>query len=203
VPDPWLVEGLHLARPRLHVDHLTGGPAGVTVVAGPNGAGKTTLLRVLAGILPVTTGRVRAPADRAFVASPPPWFHPDLSVAQNLRFLTGVRDRPRLVPEEILAGAGVAADPETRFGSLSDGEQARVALAAELAHPPGLLLVDEALRSVDAAHRAELATALVRLAAGRTQVVLVDHGAAALGLPAGTPVVHLDGGRIVGGATDD
>ncbi|MDQ6918547.1 MAG: ABC transporter ATP-binding protein [Candidatus Dormibacteraeota bacterium] len=145
-------------------------------VVGPSGCGKTTLLRCVAGILPLSSGRVIVKGK--LVTGPPeqmalvfqeygrslfPW----LTVERNVR-LPLVRkrlaepERRRLV-EDSLVAVGLA-----EFGGhfpwqLSGGMQQRVAIARALAYQPQVLLMDEPFASVDAQTRAELEDLLLRV----------------------------------------
>jgi putative spermidine/putrescine transport system ATP-binding protein len=137
---------------------------------GPSGCGKTTLLRLVAGIYPVSEGRVRldgrdithAPMHKrnlAMVFQSYALF-PHLSAFDNVAF--GLRSRR--VPRDELAARvkealalvkleGLAA----RYpAQLSGGQQQRVARARALVVRPDLLLFDEPLSNLDARLRDEM-----------------------------------------------
>ena len=70
---------------RIHLEVRSGEIVGLL---GPNGAGKTTTLRLLAGILPPTSGRVRVAG---------------IDIAERIGFLSGdTQLYQRLTPREVL-----------------------------------------------------------------------------------------------------
>lgn len=146
-------------------------PSGeLAVLLGPNGSGKTTLLRCLAGLEPVTGGRVLL-AGRELAAVPPhrrgvalmfqdPALFPHRTVFENVAYAPLLRRRPRgEVDGEVerlvsLLGLGGLED---RFpSSLSGGERQKVALARTLAARPKLILLDEPFASIDVEVKGEL-----------------------------------------------
>ncbi|MGW4500412.1 ABC transporter ATP-binding protein [Micromonospora sp. NPDC004336] len=154
----------------LHEVDLTVARGELLVVLGPSGAGKSTVLRVVAGLEPVTAGRIRI-AGRDVTAERPGRrdvsmvfqsyaLFPHLTVAENIAFGLEVRDTPRAVARERARAAaetvGCAALLGRRPGQLSGGERQRVALARALVREPDVFLLDEPLSNLDQALRVEM-----------------------------------------------
>jgi len=184
---------------RLDVD-LTVEPGEVLGVIGPNGSGKTTLLRALAGLTPVSNGRVVLDdrtldsfgADSEAVFVPPERrpisfvfqnyrLFPHLSVEENVAFGprchgTG-RGLSRQIADQWLARLALTDLARRKPAQLSGGQAQRVALARALAATPSLLLLDEPLAALDAQTklqtRAELRTHLAEFD-GATLLVTHD-----------------------------
>lgn len=164
---------------------------GIVGLIGPDGAGKTTFLRLLMGLLPPTSGRVRirgldvlAARDRirTFVGYMPQHFslYSDLTVAENLRFfadLYGVaRAEFALKKSRLLKFSGLASFQNRPAGKLSGGMQKKLALASNLLHTPELLLLDEPTTGVDPISRRELWDLLYQLnGKGMTLVVATPY----------------------------
>jgi branched-chain amino acid transport system ATP-binding protein len=160
-------------------------PAGaVTAVLGPNGAGKTTLLSVVAGLLPVTAGRItwsgrrveQHPADRrarAGVVLVPErrGIFTSLSVRDNLEVFARRAD-----PEPAFAAFPVLRDRVAQAaGSLSGGEQQMLAMSRALLCRPRLLLLDEISSGLAPRVTHRLLDVVRDLAATGTTVVLVEQ----------------------------
>ena len=180
---------------RLEVDlRVTSGE--VLGVLGPNGAGKSTLLRTLAGLIPLTTGRISLdeqtldePDSHTFLpAEARPVglvfqnyrLFPHLSVLENVAFAarsTGVKKGPAgHRADEWLGRLGIRELAKRKPGQLSGGQAQRVALARALAAEPGLLLLDEPLAALDARTRLEVRAELRRhLADFPGPTLLVTH----------------------------
>lgn len=158
-------------------------PAGeVLGVLGPNGSGKSTLLSAIAGLIPLTGGRIElagqvmddaTTGDFVEAAGRPIGF-----VFQNYRLFPhmNVRDNVAFSPRVQGLGRAEAANRADhwldRFGltdlagrkpaRLSGGQAQRVALARALAGDPAILLLDEPLAALDAQTRLDVQTELKR-----------------------------------------
>lgn len=162
----------------------------VLAVLGPSGCGKSTLLRAVAGLEPLTAGRIGWDgADLAGVPTHRRGFalmfqdgqlFDHLTVARNIgyaRRLQGAsRAAVRAEVDDLLELVGLGGYGDRLPRTLSGGERQRVALARSLAARPRLLLLDEPLSALDAGLRGRLAADLRRiLAASGATALLVTH----------------------------
>ena len=154
---------------------LEGRSGEVVAVTGRNGSGKTTLLRLLAGLLQPLAGIVERPSGRtAYLPQDPAALLHQPSVLREVELTlrrTGGRDDAAALLEEM----GLAALAGRYPRDLSGGERQRAAIAAVIAGPPQLALLDEPTRGMDGAARRRLIAAVDRLAAGGAAVVLATH----------------------------
>ena len=192
-------------------------PGETVVLLGPNGAGKTTLLRVLAGLLPLDSGRIAVdghvlddPASGAWVPTErrPIGYvfqnhalFPHLSALENVAFglrARGARRREAIQQAQAwLERVGVAEHAGARPGALSGGQAQRVALARALVLEPRVLLLDEPLSALDASARVDTRRELRRHleAHGGVRVVVTHDPVDAMTL--GDRVIVLEAGRVV------
>jgi molybdate transport system ATP-binding protein len=156
------------------------GPGEVLGVLGPNGSGKSTLLSALAGLLPLTDGRLELAGQviddagtGAFVeaAGRPIGFvfqdyrlFPHLNVRDNVAFSPRARGLGRVAARSIaetwLERLGLRELADRKPAQLSGGQAQRVALARALAGDPAMLLLDEPLAALDAKTRLDVQTEL-------------------------------------------
>jgi NitT/TauT family transport system ATP-binding protein len=162
-------------------------------LVGPSGCGKSTLMRIIAGLRPVTGGRVSV--DGVTVTGPVSRVGMVFQAAVLLKWRTVIdnvllpaelsglnpakyRDRAR----ELLALVGLAGFEEKRPHELSGGMQQRASLCRALILDPPILLMDEPFGALDAMTRDEMNLELLRIwgearAAGGTRktIVFVTH----------------------------
>ena len=154
---------------------------------GPDGAGKTTTFQILAGVMQATSGVVEvfgkpARESRSIVGYLTQSFslYPDLSVAENIRYVGDLRHVPR---NEIAERGKRYLDmfDMDRFtdrlaGRLSGGMKQKLSLACALVAQPRVLLLDEPTTGVDPVSRREFWDTLAHLAAdGLTIVVATPY----------------------------
>lgn len=123
-----------------------------TALVGPSGAGKSTALAVLGGLLGPSDGSMRPELHRrrSRDLAPDVGWVPQVSehgfvtheVRREVALTSGLVGRG-VVVEEVLAALGLEHLAGANPYRLSGGEQRRLALAAALAHRPGLVLLDE------------------------------------------------------------
>lgn len=135
---------------------------------GPDGAGKTTAIRLIAGLLPVTSGRAtvlghdplhqhRPVTERLGYLSQRFSLYGDLTIDENIAFFAeihGVSDfqarRDRLLElTQLLPFRRRLAD------QLSGGMKQKLALACTLVHQPEIIVLDEPTTGVDPVSRRE------------------------------------------------
>jgi molybdate transport system ATP-binding protein len=161
-------------RERWRLDVLLGVPAGgVLALLGPNGAGKSTALRVIAGLLPASSGYVRvgertwedrtsgvrlATEQRSIgVVFQDYLLFPTMNARDNVAFGLRAKGSDKATARDIadgwLARVGLTEQAGQRPAQLSGGQAQRVALARALATTPQVLLLDEPLAALDAGTR--------------------------------------------------
>ena len=207
------LHGVSASRGRRQVLHgidLDVGRGELLVVLGPSGAGKSTLLRVIAGLEPVTAGRVHIAGNDVTRLRPGRRnvsmvfqsyaLFPHLTVAQNIAFGPLVRDARRADAaqraRQAATAAGCAHLLDRRPDELSGGERQRVALARALVREPDVYLLDEPLSNLDSERRAEMRGELKALhqRVGGTTVHVTHDQAEALVL--GDRIAVLRDGRL-------
>jgi ABC-2 type transport system ATP-binding protein len=118
-------------------------------IVGENGAGKSTLLRIMAGLLPLSHGRVEI-RGRLGYCPQDPQVHFGLTVAQNLEWFLAAYHRPRLAKaEELLDRLAFRRHRDVLVSELSGGTRQKLNLALALMHDPEVMLLDEPYQGFD------------------------------------------------------
>lgn len=233
-------EGMPLPRPEGHlsVEALVAGAPGSQIpilkgvnfaiqageslaVVGPSASGKTTLARLLIGVWPAISGKVRLDGADVFTwnkeeLGPAIGYLPqgvelfDGTLAENIaRFgevdLAKVQEAVNLVGlnelvDNLPDGLNTVIGEEGGF--LSGGQRQRVALARAIYGNPSFVVLDEPNASLDQAGEAALQQTLAVLKARGTTLILITHRTNILGIADKMLVLH-DGLVKMFGPRDD
>jgi len=137
-------------------------PGEAVALVGPSGAGKSTFLRLLVGAIAPTEGDVRVfgvPPAEAARARRLGYLPDDLGIPPGLtgrevaRLHAGLARARPAEAEARLDRLGLRAALDLPAASYSLGMRARLAIAAAMAGPPDLLLLDEPFTGLDPALR--------------------------------------------------
>jgi branched-chain amino acid transport system ATP-binding protein len=163
----------------------------ILVLLGPNGAGKSTLIKAIAGLVPVSAGRVRLgeaeitrlPAHRmvrqglAFVPQTENVFA-GLSVADNLELAAAVLPRAQRAARRAAMLAlfpDLAAARRRPAGALSGGQRQMLAIARALITGPAVLVLDEPSAGLSPRLVSTVMDKLLDIRAGGVSVLLVEQ----------------------------
>jgi vitamin B12/bleomycin/antimicrobial peptide transport system ATP-binding/permease protein len=168
------------------VPAVTLAPGERLLVSGPSGSGKSSLFRALAGLWPLGDGVVRLPQGARVLALPQRPYFPLGTLRQALAYPTLAEAVDDGALRAAMAAVGLShlsgrLDEEAEWGAvLSGGEQQRVAFARALIARPDVLLLDEAVTTLEEADGREL----YRMLAERMPdaIILSIGRAAALGV---------------------
>lgn len=145
-------------------------PAGGRAVLGDaSGAGKTTFLHALAGLLPVLQGSISTTKALAMVFQEPRLVE-SLTAEDNV-LLVGAGGRSRAEVSDLLLELLPADALGKPVSELSGGQRRRVEIVRALAHPAGLVLMDEPFSSLDEENHRLAAALVLRQLGGRTLLV--------------------------------
>ena len=121
----------------------------VVAIIGKNGAGKSTLLKILAQVLPPTTGNVKVKGSIAPMIELGAGFHPEMTGTENVLFYSTLmgRDMNRTKSRTAAIGewAGVTDHMDFPLRTFSSGMEARLAFATATDETADVLLIDEVL----------------------------------------------------------
>lgn len=220
------VESVVAAAPGTQVPILKGvafalQPGEVLAVVGPSASGKTTLARLLAGLWPANSGKVRLDGvdvytwDKAELG-PHVGYLPqgvelfDGTLAENIaRFgpvdSAKVEDAARAVGlhDMIVALPKGYDSPVGRDGAmLSGGARQRVGLARAIYGDPVFVVLDEPNSSLDEAGDAALASTILQLKSRGTTFVIMTHRTSVLAVADKMLILHEGQNRAFGPKDD-
>jgi branched-chain amino acid transport system ATP-binding protein len=131
--------------------------ASLTLIIGPNGAGKSTFIKAVAGVVPVTSGKITlsgqditgirpdqmAQHSIAYVPQSDNIFR-TLTIRQNLELVLRRSNNSAARITDLFARfAPLASKQNDKAGTLSGGQRQMLAVAMALAVEPSLILMDE------------------------------------------------------------
>ncbi|HEU4994741.1 MAG TPA: ABC transporter ATP-binding protein [Gemmatimonadaceae bacterium] len=199
------LDGVHASVGDFHLEDVSFelGRGAYGVVIGPTGAGKTTLVEAIAGLVPISRGRLTlggadvtraAPEKRGLsIVYQHAYLFPHLTVRENVAY-GSVSNR---VTTEMLERFGLAEVGGRNVRVLSGGERQLVALARALARRPDVLLLDEPFAALDPRRRVVVRREVRTIYYERRFTVLqVTHDFHEAGLLGDVGIV-LDRGRIL------
>jgi len=163
-------------------------------ILGPTGAGKTTILKMIAGIEPVTSGKILF--NNVIVNNMPPYernvsmafetynLYSHFTVYENIAFplrapkwklnLSKEEEKKRVV--EIATFLGIEKLLDRRPQALSGGQKQRVSLARALVRKPQVYLLDEPIAHLDAKLKFSTQTLLREFATNyKSTIIYVTH----------------------------
>jgi len=186
-------------------------------IIGPSGCGKSTLLKVIAGIIPHTSGSISWQGNNLEETDLPPHelgyvpqfscTQPLLTVRENLIYSARLRRKGsaseiNAIVEEVQEETGLTELQDRRAGVLSGGQLRRLALAMELTTQPSLLLADEVTSGLDPKSEEEITALLSSLAQDHGRLVLlVTHSMRFL--ETYDSITVLSGGRLAYSASPE
>ncbi|MBS4730486.1 sn-glycerol-3-phosphate ABC transporter ATP-binding protein UgpC [Mycobacterium sp. SM1] len=156
-------------RPALDRLDLAVADGELVVLVGPSGCGKTTALRLVAGLEPVDSGRIRIgerdvtdvdPKDRDVAMVFQNYaLYPHMTVAQNMGFALRIAKTPKAEVRKRVLDAARLLDLQPYLDrkpkDLSGGQRQRVAMGRAIVRHPKAFLMDEPLSNLDAKLRVQ------------------------------------------------
>lgn len=156
-------------------------------IIGPSGCGKSTLLEMIAGLIPITGGKVVIKGQAEINSHPStgivfqqesifPW----RTTLENIEFGLQMHGVPREIRREkslkVIEMIGLDGFEHRYPGELSGGMRQRVAIGRALVMEPEILLMDEPFGSLDEQTRIILGEELLRIQQQSGQTILfVTH----------------------------
>jgi ABC-2 type transport system ATP-binding protein len=192
--------------------------AGVFGLLGPNGAGKTTLLRMMATVVPPSSGGLRllgrdpgAYTSRREIRRRLGYlpqnlgYYPGFTVAEFVEYFALLKEMPPGQVPRAVAGAiervDLGSKAKAKLRTLSGGMLRRAGIAQAIVNEPELLLLDEPTAGLDPEQRMAF-RGLLRDLGERSTVVVSTHLVEDVGA-ACAQVALMDSGKIVFQGTPD
>lgn len=160
---------------------------GVTGLLGPNGAGKSTALKMMAGLLPPSSGTVTVMGHPARgrpdsyrelgLVSEQEVIYPFLTGREFVRLNAKLQKLPDVkeATERAIALVDMQHAADRTVGGYSKGMRQRIKIAGALVHDPDVILMDEPLNGTDPVQRAAIIKLIRQLGREGKSVVVSSH----------------------------
>jgi ABC-2 type transport system ATP-binding protein len=192
--------------------------SGVFGLLGPNGAGKTSLLRMMATVIPPTSGALRLLGRDPGGYGPRKeirrrlgylpqnlGYYPGFTVVEFVEYFALLKEMPAArVPAAVAAAVervGLGGKAKAKLRTLSGGMLRRAGIAQAIVNEPELLLLDEPTAGLDPEQRVTFRE-LMRDFGQRSTVIVSTHLVEDVGA-ACSQVALMDQGKIVFYGTPD
>lgn len=155
-------------------------------IVGPSGCGKSTLLKVIAGLLPKTSGEILVDRENfdptrevGFVFQKALLLHWRKVLKNVLLPIEILKLNTKIYAErakELIELVGLKGFEEAYPNQLSGGMQQRVSIARALIHDPKLILMDEPFGALDAITREKMNFELMRIwSEAQKTIIFITH----------------------------
>lgn len=156
-------------------------------VVGPSGCGKSTLLKMVAGLLPITSGTltldgqpINGPQKDVGIVFQSAVLLAWRTVFENIMLQSEMRHMPQVEASaramQLIDMAGLKGFEGKYPRQLSGGMQQRTSICRALLHDPSLLLMDEPFGALDAMTREKMNLELQRIwMESKKTVLLITH----------------------------
>ena len=157
---------------------------------GPNGAGKTSTMKIIAGLMPPTSGQVYVDGIDVIsdsrrvkekIGYMPDFFgvYDDLKVNEYLEFYASIYgingQESKKICSDLLELVDLTAKENAYVDTLSRGMKQRLCLARSLVHNPELLILDEPASGMDPRARFEMKEILRSLKDMGKTIIISSH----------------------------
>ncbi|MCX6303970.1 MAG: ABC transporter ATP-binding protein [Bacteroidetes bacterium] len=150
-------------------------------IVGMNGSGKSTLLKIIAGIIPPTSGSVDVTGNVVPLLELGAGFNPEFSGLENIYFYNSILGYSRKDTEEVLAKildfAEIGDFIHQPLKTYSSGMKARLSFAVSVNINPDILIIDEILSVGDELFRRKSFAKIEEFFQAGKTILFVSHAA--------------------------
>jgi lipopolysaccharide transport system ATP-binding protein len=148
-------------------------------IIGENGSGKSTLLKIIANILPPSSGKVTSLKKITPFLELGVGFQPDLTAAENIKIYATIMGMQKKEIsnklDDIIEFAGLEKFRDAKLKNFSSGMQVRLAFSTAIQTDPQILLMDEVLAVGDMEFQQKCIDILSQYRKDGVTIVFVSH----------------------------
>jgi len=174
-------------------------------IIGRNGSGKSTLLKILAGIIPPSSGEVEVDGKISPFLELGVGFNPELTARDNVYLnatVLGLTTKEiDAVFDEIIAFAELERFVDQKLKNFSSGMQVRLAFSVAIKAPAEIYLMDEVLAVGDMAFQQKCFDVFRQLKKAGKTIILVSHDLASIRQFCDQALYIKDGQVVIEGST--
>jgi len=206
-PRDRLKEALHPFKKKYHREffalkdvHLTVRRKEIVGVVGRNGAGKSTLLKIIAGVVPASSGELMLKGSLSAMLDIQGGLNPEFTGLENIRFVGTMmgfsQAEMKRKMEEVIAFAEIGQFIGQPLKTYSTGMKARLGFAVAVNVDPEILVIDEFLSVGDELFRRKCHARIEELLKSDCTVLYVSHNLNNVNELC-TRTIFLDQGRLL------